>query len=79
MRPPMKTRTALVIGITLAAALLATATPVSADHDDGKCQRVDGGMDHGTYLCIDTSDPKCPVYTVTYTDRGADKRCFGVL
>lgn len=75
----MKTRIALVIGITLAAALLATATPVAADDGDPQCQRLDGGMDYGTYLCVDPKDPKCPVYTVTYSDWGADKRCFGVL
>ncbi len=79
MRLLMQTRIALVIGITLVAALLATATPVSADHENGKCERIDGGMDYGTYLCVDTSDPKCAVYTVTYSDWGSQKRCYGVL
>lgn len=74
----MKTRTALVIAITLVA-MLAIATPAVADHDDAKCERIDGGMDYGTYLCVDTDDPRCPVYTVTYTDWGPQKRCFGVL
>jgi hypothetical protein len=75
----MKTRLALIATLLLTTALLAFAGTANAHHDDADCQRIDGGMDYGTYLCTDTKDPLCPVYTVTYTDWGAQKRCFGVL
>lgn len=51
--------------------------PVAAAEPE--CVPTSGGLDYPSYLCVDTSNPKCPVYTLTTTDWGTQKKCFGVL
>lgn len=63
-------------------ALLSTAVapPAAADDAGGPvCIPTSGGMDYHSFLCVDSSNPLCPVYTLTATDWGVQKRCFGVL
>lgn len=43
------------------------------------CVPTSGGMDYPSYLCVDPRDPLCAVYTLTTTDWGVQKRCYGVL
>lgn len=43
------------------------------------CVPTSGGMDYHSYACVDASNPKCAVYTLTSSDWGTQKRCFGVL
>lgn len=43
------------------------------------CIPTSGGMDYHSYLCVDPKDPKCAVYTLTASDWGVQKRCYGVL
>lgn len=45
----------------------------------GACIPTSGGMDYPSWLCVDPKDPLCPVYTVTTSDWGTTKRCFGVI
>ena len=46
---------------------------------EAACIPTSGGLDYPSWLCVDPSDPKCAVYTVTTSDWGVQKRCYGVL
>lgn len=43
------------------------------------CVPTSGGLDYPSWACVDAGNPKCAAYTVTTSDAGVQKRCFGVL
>lgn len=54
-----------------------SATPSGAP--SASCIPTSGGLDYHSYLCIEPSNPKCAVYTLSSSDWGIEKRCYGVL
>lgn len=41
----------------------------------GACVPTSGGMDYHSFVCVNASDPKCALYTLSSTDAGVQKRC----
>lgn len=39
------------------------------------CVPTSGGMDYHSFLCVDSNDKSCPVYTLTASDAGVRKTC----
>jgi hypothetical protein len=72
----MKFRSVLLCGLALPFLIVASTPSAMAAPS---CVPTSGGLDYPSYLCTDPEDPKCPVYTLTTTDSGVQKRCFGVL
>lgn len=46
---------------------------------EAQCYPTSGGMDYPSFLCVDPGNAKCAVYTVTTSDQGVQRRCYGVL
>lgn len=65
-----------VVGVTETRTCL---VPTAAPADAGTCVPTSGGLDYQSYACVDAKDPGCAVYTLSHTDAGAEKRCYGVL
>ena len=68
--------TGLATALLIATIPLVLAPTAAAEAD---CIPTSGGLDYPSYLCTDPSNPKCAVYTLTTTDWGTEKHCYGVL
>lgn len=53
--------------------------PLSSAGFETTCIPTSGGLDYHSFLCVDPSNPKCAVYTLTSSDWGVQKKCYGVL
>lgn len=79
MRLLMRTLTTALIGLLVTSLLLFALAPGASASPDPTCVPTSGGMDYHSFLCVDGSDPKCPVYTLQHTHNEIEKKCVGEL
>jgi hypothetical protein len=53
--------------------------PAASPADAGTCVPTSGGLDYQSYACVEPKNAGCAVYTLSSTDSGVEKRCYGVL